>query len=96
MIFDGGRDRESLQQRKYPSCKKLEKKHDALGTQAVVRVFAELSSAVSAAKSHRRIYCRFLLCQGEVDRLVQNSLPQSPLVTAPSSEGALDAADSKQ
>ena len=31
-----------------------------------------------------------------IDRLVQNSLPQSPLVTAPSSEGALDAADSKQ
>ena len=31
-----------------------------------------------------------------IDRLVQNSLPQSPLVTAPSSEGALDATDSKQ
>ena len=31
-----------------------------------------------------------------VDRLVQNSLPQSPSVTAPSSEGALDAAGSKQ
>ena len=31
-----------------------------------------------------------------IDRLVKNSLPQSPLVTAPSSEGALDAADSKQ
>ena len=31
-----------------------------------------------------------------IDRLVQNSLPQSPLVTAPSSEGALDATVSKQ
>ena len=31
-----------------------------------------------------------------IDRLVQNSLPQSPSVTAPSSEGALDAAGSKQ
>ena len=31
-----------------------------------------------------------------VDRLVQNSLPQSPSVTAPSSEGALDATVSKQ
>ena len=31
-----------------------------------------------------------------VDRLVQNSLPQSALLTAPSSEGALDAATSKQ
>ncbi len=31
-----------------------------------------------------------------VDRLVQNSLPQSPSVTAPSSEGALAAAVSKQ
>ena len=31
-----------------------------------------------------------------VDRLVQNSLPQSPLVTAPSSEGALAATVSKQ
>ena len=31
-----------------------------------------------------------------IDRLVQNSLPQSPLVTAPSSEGALDATVSNQ
>ena len=31
-----------------------------------------------------------------VDRLVQNSLPQSALLTAPSSEGALNAAVSKQ
>ena len=31
-----------------------------------------------------------------VDRLVQNSLPQSPSVTAPSLEGALDATVSKQ
>ena len=31
-----------------------------------------------------------------IDRLVQNSLPQSPSVTAPSSEGALDATVSKQ
>ena len=31
-----------------------------------------------------------------IDRLVQNSLPQSPSVTAPSSEGALDVAVSKQ
>ena len=31
-----------------------------------------------------------------VDRLVQNSLPQSASLTAPSSEGALDAATSKQ
>ncbi|MBR6556712.1 MAG: endonuclease domain-containing protein [Clostridia bacterium] len=31
-----------------------------------------------------------------VDRLVQNSLPQSASLTAPSSEGALDAAVSKQ
>ena len=31
-----------------------------------------------------------------VDRLVQNSLPQSASLTAPSSEGALDAAASKQ
>ena len=31
-----------------------------------------------------------------VDHLVQNSLPQSPSVTAPSSEGALDATVSKQ
>ena len=31
-----------------------------------------------------------------IDRLVQNSLPQSALLTAPSSEGALDAAVSKQ
>ena len=31
-----------------------------------------------------------------VDRLVQNSLPQSALLTAPSSEGALDSAASKQ
>ena len=31
-----------------------------------------------------------------VDHLVQNSLPQSPSVTAPSSEGALDVAVSKQ
>ena len=31
-----------------------------------------------------------------VDRLVQNSLPQSASLTAPSSEGALDAAISKQ
>ena len=31
-----------------------------------------------------------------IDRLVQNSLPQSPSVPAPSSEGALDAAVSKQ
>ena len=31
-----------------------------------------------------------------IDRLVQNSLPQSPSVTAPSSEGALDAMVSTQ
>ena len=31
-----------------------------------------------------------------VDRLVQNSLPQSALLTAPSSEGALDASASKE
>ena len=31
-----------------------------------------------------------------IDRWVQNSLPQSALLTAPSSEGALDAATSKQ
>ena len=31
-----------------------------------------------------------------IDRLVQNSLPQSASLTAPSSEGALDAAASKQ
>ena len=31
-----------------------------------------------------------------VDRLVQNSLPQSASLTAPSSEGALDASASKQ
>ena len=31
-----------------------------------------------------------------IDHLVQNSLPQSALLTAPSSEGALDAATSKQ
>ena len=31
-----------------------------------------------------------------VDRLVQNSLPQSASLTAPSSEGALDVATSKQ
>ena len=31
-----------------------------------------------------------------IDRLVKNSLPQSPSVTAPSSEGALAAAVSKQ
>ena len=31
-----------------------------------------------------------------VDRLVQNSLPQSASLTAPSSEGALDAAATKQ
>ncbi len=31
-----------------------------------------------------------------IDRLVQNSLPQSALLTAPSSEGALNAAVSKQ
>ena len=31
-----------------------------------------------------------------IDRWVQNSLPQSPSVTAPSSEGALDATVSKQ
>ena len=31
-----------------------------------------------------------------IDCLVQNSLPQSPSVTAPSSEGALDASVSKQ
>ena len=31
-----------------------------------------------------------------VDRLVQKSLPQSASLTAPSSEGALDAATSKQ
>ena len=31
-----------------------------------------------------------------VDRLVQNSLPQSALLTAPSSEGALDSTASKQ
>ena len=31
-----------------------------------------------------------------VDRLVQNSLPQSAVLTAPSSEGALDSAASKQ
>ena len=31
-----------------------------------------------------------------IDHLVQNSLPQSPSVTAPSSEGALDTAVSKQ
>ena len=31
-----------------------------------------------------------------IDRLVQNSLPQSALLTAPSSEGALDASVSKE
>ena len=31
-----------------------------------------------------------------IDRLVQNSLPQSPAVTAPSSEGALGAAAAKE
>ena len=31
-----------------------------------------------------------------VDRLVQNSLPQSASLTAPSSEGALDASASKE
>ena len=147
MIFDGGREHESIQQREYPSGKSSgenmtpwERKlwydflrnypirfqrQKAIGNYIVdfycarARLVIELDGGGHYSPEQQRkddqrtndlstmnlIVLR--ICNLEIDRnfcgvceyidhLVQNSLPQSASLTAPSSEGALDASASKE
>ena len=147
MIFDGGREHESIQQREYPSGKSSgenmtpwERKlwydflrnypirfqrQKAIGNYIVdfycarARLVIELDGGGHYSPEQQRkddqrtndlstmnlIVLR--ICNLEIDRnfcgvceyvdsLVQNSLPQSASLTAPSSEGALDVSASKE